>query len=96
MKVATGVCLPRKRRMVCQNTLFADLFSVSNYCPNAFNDFSLDCLTIMAAVLRVAEYRNRSCLDDLFDNQALNAVFFVRIASLTSWFHQAILFLPLI
>ena len=31
-------------------------------------------LTIVAAVLCAAEYRNRSCSDDLFVNQALNAV----------------------
>ena len=39
---------------------------------------------------------NQSCLDDLFVNQARNAVFFARRASLTSWFHQAVLFSLLI
>ena len=44
------------------------------------------------AFLCSAEYCNQRCSDDVFVNQALNAVFFAWIASLTSWFHQAVLF----
>ena len=46
----------------------------------------------MAAALRASEHCERSSSDGLFVSQALEATFFARIASLTSWFHEGVLF----
>ena len=76
MKVATGVHLLHKRCMAYQTTLFADLLSVSNFCPNSFHGFSLDCLTIVAAVLHAVSTAIEPAQMIFFFKQALNAVFF--------------------
>ena len=73
------------KHFVCQSVVY--ILFLSKFFPE---HFYLDCLTIVAVILRAAEYRNRSCLDNLFVNQALNAVFFALIASLTFWFYQAV------
>ena len=46
----------------------------------------------MAVVLRASDYCERSSSDDLFARQALSITSFARIASLTSWFYQGVLF----
>ena len=84
--------LPRKRQMVCQNTLFAEKQLESNRRPNSSHDFSLDFFTAEVAAFYASEYRDCKSDDDLSCSQALNASFFARIASLTSWFHQGVLF----
>jgi len=84
--------LPRNRRIVCQNTLFADKKLESNRRPNSFHDFSLDFFTAKAAAIRSSEYWDCKSDDELFCNKALNASFFAQIAFLTSWFHQGVLF----
>ena len=71
MKKAARDFFPRKRRMVCQNTLFAVLKSSSSLSPNFFQALSLDSLTFVAAALRASEYCERSSSDDLFASQAL-------------------------
>ena len=45
-----------------------------------------------AAAFCASEYRDSKSDDDVFCNKALYASFFVRIASLTSWFYQSVLF----
>ena len=57
-----------------------------------FQAFSLNCLTIVVVILPAAEHCNQNSSDDLFDEQALNAAFFVEIASLICWFHQVVFF----
>ena len=71
MKKAARDLFPRKRGMVCQNTSFAVLKSLSNLSPNSFQALSLENLTFVAAALRALEYCERSSSDDLFANQAL-------------------------
>jgi len=75
--------LPRKQRIVCRSTLFADKQLESNRRPNSSHDFSLDYFTAKAAAFRASVYRDCKSADDLFCNKALNASFFARIASLT-------------
>jgi len=82
--------LPRKRRIVRQNTLFADRWLESYRRPNFSHDFSLDFFTANAAAFRASVYRDCKSDDDLFCNKALNASFLTRRASLTSWFHQGV------
>ena len=48
--------------------------------------------TAEVAAFRASVYRDCKSDDDLSCSQALNASFFARIASLTSWFHQGVLF----
>ena len=71
MKKAARDLFPSKRRMVCQNTLFAVLKSSSNLSPNSFQALSLNSLTFVAAALRALVYCERSSSDDLFASQAL-------------------------
>ena len=52
----------------------------------------MDLLTAEVAAFRASEYRDCKSDDDLSCSQALNASFFARISSLTSWFHQDVLF----
>ena len=93
MEYVTLDLLPRKRRMVCQNTLFAENKLESNQRPNSSHDFSLDFVTAEVAAFRASAYRDCKSDDNLSRNKTLNASFFARIASLTSWFHQGVLFL---
>ena len=48
--------------------------------------------TAEVAAFRASVYRDCKSDDDLSCSQALNASFSARIASLTSWFHQGVLF----
>ena len=57
--------LPRKRRMVCQNTLFAEKYLESNRRPNSSHDFSLDFFTAEVAAFRASVYRDCKSNDDL-------------------------------
>ena len=57
-----------------QDTLFTNLWSVSNFYANSFHNFSLDCLTIVVAVLCTAEYHNQSCSNDLFAGLGSQAI----------------------
>ena len=82
----------RKRRMVCQNTLFAYEYLESNRQPKSSQERSLDISSAGAAAFCASEYWDCKLDDDLFYNRALKASFFARIASLTSWFHQDVLF----
>ena len=48
--------LPRKRRMICQNTLFAEKELESNRRPTSSHDFSLDFFTSEAGAFRASGY----------------------------------------
>ena len=52
----------------------------------------LDFFTAEVAAFRASVYWNCKSDDDLSCSQTLNASFFSRIASLTSWFHLGVLF----
>ena len=93
MKFKTFDLLPRKRWTVCRNTLFAEKWLESNRRPNYSRDFSLEIFTAEVAALRASVYRDCKSNDDLSCSTVLNASFFARIASLTSWFYQGVLFL---
>ena len=85
----------RKRRMVCQNTLFAYEYLESNRQPKSSQERSLDISSAGAAAFCASEYWDCKLDDNLFYNRALKASFFARIASLTSWFHQDVTFLSI-
>ena len=57
---------PRKRRMVCQNTLFADEQLESNRQPNFSQERSLDIFTAWAAAFCASEYWDCESDNDLF------------------------------
>ena len=70
MEYVTLDLLPRKRRMVCQNTLFAEKYLEFYRQPNSFHDFSLNFFTAEVATFRASEYQGRKSDDDLSCSQA--------------------------
>ena len=94
MEYVTLDFLPRKRRMVCQNSLFGEKYLGSNRWLSSldFFLFSLSFFTAKVATFCYSVYRDYKSDDNLSWSQVLSATFFARIASLTSWFHQDVLF----
>ena len=64
----------------------------SSWWPKSFRDFSLDFFAGEVAAFRPSVYRNCKSDDRLSCSKALNVSVFARIAFLTSWFHQDVLF----
>ena len=71
--------LPRKRRMIRKNTLFAEKQLESNQRPNSSQDFSLDLFIAEVAAFHASVFQDCKSDDDLTCNQALNASFCARI-----------------
>ena len=76
--------------MVYRSALFADEYLESNRRLNSSQERSLEIFTVRAAAIRASEYRHCKLDNDLLRNK--EASFFFRIVSLTSWFHQNVLF----
>ena len=64
MEYVTLDRLPRKRLMVCQNTLPKNSWNPTD--PNSSHDFSLDFFTAEVAAFRASVYRDCKSDDDLF------------------------------
>ena len=92
MKKAARDLYPHKHEMVCQNTLFAILKSLSNLSPNFFQALSSDSCTFVATALRASKCCERNSTYHLFASQALWATFFTQMTFLISWFYQGVLF----
>ena len=84
--------LPRKRRMVCQNTLVCRKIVAIQPTTKLFLRLLLGFIYCRNCRFSCLVYRDCKSDDDLPCSHPLNASFFARIASLTSWFHQGVLF----